>query len=306
MTQEVLVPQQDSRDDSARLALRMGLMANVMLAIAKTAVGIVGHSAALLADGINSTSDVVYYIVVAVFMRLAAQPADDDHPYGHRQLESIAALIVGAFVMTTAVAIFWDAISSIYTYFAGEGERAAAAPIALVVALMTIMAKLSLTFFTRRVGTVTGNAAIIALAYDHRNDVFSATGAAIGITLALFGYRWVDPLAGALVAIVVFRTGVMIVRESSSDLMDTVPGAALANKARLALTGVEGVRGVSEIQAHRFGSYLVMNVTVLVDGGISVAEADLVAGRVERALASSISMLRRVHVQYRQDTRREH
>src|SRR5450830_549023 len=87
--------------------INVGLAANAALALLKTSIGILGHSDALLADGINSTSDVVYYIVVKIFMRLADKPADAEHPYGHRQLESVAALVVGAFVITTGIAIFW-------------------------------------------------------------------------------------------------------------------------------------------------------------------------------------------------------
>ena len=86
-------------------AVAFGLIANIGLAIVKTAVGILGHSPALLADGINSTSDVAYYVVVGIFMRESHKPPDAEHPYGHRQLESIAALIIGSFVITTAIAI---------------------------------------------------------------------------------------------------------------------------------------------------------------------------------------------------------
>ena len=109
-------------------AVNLALLANAGLAALKTAIGILGHSPALLADGINSTSDVAYGIIVKVFIRMARKPADDEHPYGHRQLESIAALIVGAFVLTTAVAIFWDAINRVYDLLSsgtafGRGQR---------------------------------------------------------------------------------------------------------------------------------------------------------------------------------------
>ncbi|MHB0874594.1 MAG: cation diffusion facilitator family transporter [Anaerolineae bacterium] len=304
MTQETVVVAAERRDGGDRIALNLGLAANTGLAILKTAVGIIGHSPALLADGVNSTSDVAYYVVVAVFMRLAARPADEDHPYGHRQMESIAALIVGAFVITTAIAIFWDAVNNVFDYVVGQSERVAAAPIALWVALLTVGLKVVLTLVTRRIGQRGSNAAILALAYDHRNDVFSAAGAAVGITLARLGYLWVDPLAGALVALIILRTGIEILRESSSDLMDTVPSAALDRQVRQALAGVVGVLRVDEIQAHRFGPYLVVNVTITVDGRLSVAEADLVADQVQRALMSSIRLLRRVHVQYRPDSLR--
>ena len=95
------------RDNLTRVTVNLGLFSNILLSIVKTCVGILGHSAALLADGINSTSDVVYYIAVKIFMKQAQKPADVEHPYGHRQLESISAILVGAFILTTGIAIFW-------------------------------------------------------------------------------------------------------------------------------------------------------------------------------------------------------
>ena len=90
------------RQKKTILAVNVGLIANTILAFLKTGVGIIGHSPALLADGINSTSDVAYGIVVRIFMLLSGKPADEEHPYGHDRLESIAAVVVGAFVITTA------------------------------------------------------------------------------------------------------------------------------------------------------------------------------------------------------------
>ena len=112
-------------------AVHSGLAANFLLAVLKTGAGIFGHSPALLADGINSTSDVAYYLVITVFMRLARKPADDEHPYGHSQLDTIAALVVGAFVITTAIAIFWDAVNDVYDLATGE-KRPLGAPLLLL------------------------------------------------------------------------------------------------------------------------------------------------------------------------------
>ena len=191
---------QGKREDQGLLAVNVALVSNVVLAAGKTSIGILAHSPALLADGVNSTSDVAYSIVVSIFMRLAGKPADSEHPYGHRQLESIAALVVGSFVITTAIAIFWDAVNTVYELLTGVGEFGGAAPVAFWVALLTVVLKLGLTVFTRRIGEATNNAAVMALAYDHRNDIFSAAAAAVGILLGQQGYPWVDPLAGALVA----------------------------------------------------------------------------------------------------------
>jgi len=98
------------------LVITISLLANILLAGLKTSVGVLGHSPALLADGINSTSDVAYSIVVSIFVRLAHKPADDEHPYGHSQLESIGAVVIGSFVITTAIAIFWNSINTIYDH----------------------------------------------------------------------------------------------------------------------------------------------------------------------------------------------
>ena len=100
------------RHRRGQAVVRLGLTANIFLAALKTAVGVLGHSSALLADGINSTVDVVYYLVVMAFMHLSRKPPDRAHPYGHSQLESIASLMVGAFVVTTAVSVFWVGVNT--------------------------------------------------------------------------------------------------------------------------------------------------------------------------------------------------
>lgn len=288
----------EHRERKSLWAVNLGLGANTFLAVVKTIIGVVGHSPALLADGVNSTSDVAYYVVVRVFMRLAHQPADDEHPYGHRQMESIAALMVGAFVLTTAVTIFWDALNKVYDLLLGQGDYGGASPWALVVALLTVAIKVTLTIVTRRIGRQTKNLAVFALAYDHRNDIFAASAASIGIFLGRMGYPWVDPLAGALVALVILRTGIHILRESSEDLMDTVPGQALHERIIELLMAIPGVEQVEETQAHRFGPYLVVNVTIGIDGAQTVARGDAIATQVESALCDGIEFMRRVHVHY--------
>jgi cation diffusion facilitator family transporter len=288
----------EQRDHKSFVSIYIGLAANIVLAAAKTTVGILGYSPALLADGINSTSDVAYYIVATVFMRLARMPADDEHPYGHRQLESIAALVVGAFVVTTAVAVFWDSISKVYDLFTDHTSYGGAASLALWVALFTIGLKILLTYYTNRLGKQTGNAVVMALAYDHRNDVFSASAAALGIFLGQRGLPWVDPLAGALVALVILRTGIKILRESTLDLMNAAPSLQLREQVIALLTPVSGVRKVEEVHAHRFGPYLLINLTICIDGNLTVTRGDQIASEVEQILYGNINYLRRVHVHY--------
>lgn len=286
------------REKESLTAVRIGLFVNVVLALAKTAGGIVGHSPALLADGINSTSDVAYYVVVAIFLRMAGKPPDTEHPYGHRQLETIAALIVGAFIVTTSIAVFWNSVNSLYDITVGTAASPNGSLLTLIIAITTILIKVIITQYTQRTGRLTQNAAILALARDHRNDVFAATAAALGIGLGLMGYSWVDPLAGALVAFFILHTGISILRESSDDLMDTIPGKTLAQRITTLVQTVPGIVQIEEIHAHRFGPYLVINITIGVDGHISVADGDRIACQAEDRLYAELELLRRVYVHY--------
>lgn len=288
----------DQREQKSRSAVRIGLVANIFLSALKISIGAIGHSPALLADGINSTSDVAYYVVVALFMRAAGKPPDKEHPYGHYQLESIGSLVVGSFIITTAIAIFWNSINVLYNMLIGDSTYAGAEPITLWVALFTIALKLLLTIYTYRIGKQTSNAAVVALAYDHRNDIYSAIAVSVGIFMDQLGYLWMDPLAGALVSFVILRTGIILLRDSSYDLMDTVPGDTLNRQIHQLLHDVHEVENIDEIQSHRFGPYIVINITICVDGSIPVEEGDKIATKVEDILMNNIDMVRRVHVHY--------
>lgn len=286
------------RDHKSLLAINLGLGINILLAIVKTTFGILGNSPALLAEGINSTSDVAYYIAASVFVRMANQPADHEHPYGHRQFESIGSLVIGSFVVTTALVVFWDSVDKMWGFLTGVEISQGAHPFAFWVALATVIIKIILSNYTRKLGRETYNPVVNALAYDHRNDLFSASAATIGIFLGQQGLPWVDPLAGALVAFLILRTGVYILRESSIDLMAAVPNLELAEQIVNLLKDIQGVKQIEELQAHRFGPHIVVALTIGMDGDLTVSEGDRIASRVERTLTDSIPTIRRVHVHY--------
>jgi cation diffusion facilitator family transporter len=291
-------PMINERDRKSLLAINLGLGVNILLAIIKTIFGILGHSPALLAEGINSTSDVAYYIAASIFVRLANKPADSEHPYGHRQMESIASVVIGSFIVATAFAVFWDSVDKVWDLMDGLTSSQGAHPFALWVALGTVAIKIFLTYYIRNLGRETQNPVVDALAYDHRNDLFSASAAAIGIFLGQRGLPWVDPLAGALVAFLIMRTGIFVLRESSTDLMGVVPNRDLAERIASLLKDTQDVKQLEELQAHRFGPHIVINVTIGIDGALSVIEGDIISSRVEEKLIQEIPNVRRVHVHY--------
>ena len=278
-------------------SINLALVANIILALFKTTVGIYAHSSALLADGINSTSDVVYNTAVAIFIRASRKPADEDHPYGHSQFESVGALVIAAFIITAAFTIFWNSVQTLFDYLQGN-EASEINSIALYVALFTILIKGLLFLYTRTVGKKTNNPTVVALALDHRNNIFSATAVVAGTLAAQFGFAWADPLAGAIVAVFFLMSGIEILRDSTDILMDTVPGQSLDKEVRSLLKDVPGLEGIEQIQAHRFGQYLVMNLTIFVCGDSSVREGHEVAEEVERRLTREIDFLQAVHVHY--------
>jgi len=288
----------EQRRKRSMLAVQIGLAANILLAVLKATFGVIGNSPALLADGINSTSDVAYGIVVSIFVRLSGKPADREHPYGHDQLESVAAVVVGAFVVTTAIAIFWNSVDNVWELLTSKEQTQGASLVALGIALFAIGLKSGLCLWTYAQSRKTQNSAVLALAQDHRNDIFASAAAAVGIVFGRWGSPWVDPLAGAVVSMIILHTGVEILRSATDDLMDTLPGRELAQEIQMALRDVYGVEAIEEVHAHRFGPYLMINLTIGVDGAISVAAGDRIASEVEQVLLEKIEFLRRVYVHY--------
>jgi len=301
--QEDILQTNSNRDDEIRQAktrrvVNLGLGANAVLAVTKLSTGILGHSQALLADGINSLSDVVYFIIVRILVALSAKPADEEHPYGHHQLESIAALVVGAFVITTGLAIFWDSVNKVFDLYMGKTAEDPISLFTLYVAGGTVIIKIILMIQAKSIGTRIQSIAVLALARDHRNDICASAGAAIGISFGLMGYPVFDPLAGAVVAVIVVKTGVDILRESASDLMDSVPSREIDLQIRTLVKKIPGVLTVELVHAHRFGPYLIANITIGIDGRQTVDEGNAIADAVELYLCEKIDMLRKVYIHY--------
>jgi cation diffusion facilitator family transporter len=293
----VVIKDLGQRSRLSSRSINLALLANILLAILKTSVGIFSHSSALLADGINSTSDVVYNTAVAIFIRASRKPADEDHPYGHSQFESIGALVIAAFIITAAFTIFWNSVQTMFDYLQGS-EITGINSLAVYAALFTILLKGILFVYTRTVGKKTNNPTVAALALDHRNDIFSAIAVVAGTLAAQLGYYWADPLAGAIVAVFFLMSGIEILRDSTDILMDTVPGQSLDKEVRSLLEDVNGLEGIEQIQAHRFGQYLVLNLTIYVCGDSSVRDGHEVAEEVEQRLKKEIDFLQAVHVHY--------
>ena len=287
------------RNRKDNLVVNLGLFTNIILSGIKILVGIVGKSQGLLADGINSTSDVTYYLVVKVLMKFSKKPPDDRHPYGHRQLESISAVIIGAFIVTTALALFWYSINSIYKVVNNQTEILISSNWPIVIAVFTVILKIFLFIQAKNVYKKTENPTIKALATDHINDMLASTAVTIGIIMAKMGYHWVDPLAGAIVAIFIFKTGIEIVSEASWQLMDTIPNKDFSKSIKKIANSIDKIENVEEIGIHRFGPDFIINMTIQIDGNLRIYEGDQIADKLEKKLKDQYgSSLFKVNIHY--------
>ncbi len=287
------------RDLKTNSTINLGLISNIFLSVVKTAIGIIGKSHALLADGINSTSDVVYYIAVKIFMHHAKKPADDEHPYGHRQLETISAIVVGAFILTTGIAIFWDSISKVYDMVTESGTGNVASVWTLLIAIATVLIKLFLFFYTKASYVKTKNPTLKALANDHLNDIMAAIAVTFGILMGRIGYTWMDPAAGAVVAIYIVKTGIVIIMDNASELMDSFSDNEFKQEICNIAMKVDGVKMVDDLGIHKYGPYFIINIIIAVDGSISVNRGHEISDEVERELIKHYpNELRKVHIHY--------
>ncbi len=287
------------RDKVTTTTVNLGLFSNILLSMAKISIGILGHSAAVLADGVNSSSDVVYYIAVKIFMHHARKPADDEHPYGHRQLESISAIVVGAFILTTGIAIFWESVNKVYDILSHYEAGVTASIFALIIAFFTFALKVYLYFYTKRNTRLTQNPTLKALANDHLNDIMASVAVIVGVVMGRMGFHWMDPAAGAVVAIYIIKTGIGIVMDSSRELMDSIPDEEFSRGLKSEAMKVEGVLRIDELGIHRFGPYFTVDMTIAVDGGISVNAGHVISHAVEDHLLDVYRTgLRNVYIHY--------
>lgn len=186
----------------------IGSIVNLLLLIFKFIAGVVGHSAAMIADAVHSLSDFVTDIIVIVFVRISSKPADNTHGYGHGKFETLASAIIGCALLAVAVGIFISGAKSIFgVVFRGEVLQAPSI-LALVAAAISIVFKEIIYQYTLFKGKKFCSQAVIANAWHHRSDAFSSIGTLLGIGGAIFGgekWRVLDPVAAVIVSFLLLR-----------------------------------------------------------------------------------------------------
>src|SRR5271169_5699034 len=255
-----------------------GLVVNVFLSAAKLAAGILGHSHALMADACESLTDIFSSIIVWRGVVVAAEPADEDHPYGHSKAEPLAAAVVSGILLFVAGWIVIEAIQNL-----GQ-PRPAPKIFTLLVLFGVILIKEGLFRFVAREAASVESAAVRADAWHHRSDAISSVAAAAGISAALVGgenFAWADDAAAIAAAGVIAWNGWRLLRSTLGDLMDTAPDREIKNEIRRLAETVPGVAGVEKCFVRKMGYQLYVDMHVEVDPQMTVLRSHEIAHAVK-------------------------
>ena len=263
-----------------------GLVVNVILSAGKIAAGVFGRSAAMVADGVHSLSDLLSDIVVLVFVRVSSRGRDKDHEFGHGKFETLATLIVSLILIVVAAQMMVSGLKSIMEVLHG-GTIPRPGYVALAAAAVSILAKEVLYRYTIHVGKAVDSPAVVANAWHHRSDAFSSIGSLVGIAGAIFlGDRWVilDPLVCCCISIAILVVAVKMAGPSLKELMDaSLPEDVEKEIVALAMS-VDGVRNVHELKTRRNGISIIIEAHMVVDPNITVEKAHDIVTAVEDVL----------------------
>ena len=270
----------------------LGLGANILLTIGKFLAGYFGHSRALIADALHSASDISTDITVMIGFHFSAKPADEGHRWGHGKFETISAQVVGVVLVVTGFFIGLNATQSIIDGVFGE---AIPKPkyIALVIAFASLLVKEIMYHITAKKARELNSKSLMANAWHHRSDAFSSLGTVIGISGAIFlGEFWriLDPITALFVSFIVIATGVKIVSDAVSELLETALPKEKEDKIMSIITSVKGVSNPHKLRTRHIGHSISIDCHIEVPSKMSVLDAHNISNLVQDALEAEFGL----------------
>ena len=259
---------------------------NVLLLAFKFTAGIVGHSAAMVADAMHSLSDFVTDIIVLAFVHISGKPKDKSHDYGHGKYETLALTIIGLMLLAVSVGIVYGGLVKIVAWMRGE-QLPAPGMLALLAALLSIVLKEGVFHYTIVKARELESQALEANAWHHRSDALSSIGTAIGIGGAIFlGSRWavLDPLASVVVGIFIAKVSFDLLRNGFGDLMEQSLPDDVEQEILRQAGSVEGVKEPHDLRTRRIGNHYAIELHILMDGNVPLLVAHDRASEVEERL----------------------
>ncbi len=267
-----------------RVALA-GILASVALAAMNIAVGLMTQSTSVFATGVEFAGDVLASVVVLFGLIAATRPPDDDHPYGHGRIETLAAFVVGMVLSIGGAGICWNSLQEV----GAAHPPPAMTAIAALAGAIVVRGVMSVIKF--RVGRRIRSTSLVADAWNDAVDILSAGAALTAVALTIYDssrFMAADHYGGVVVGIVVIVTGLRVLRDASLELMDTMPDQQMMDKLKATVLTVPGVRGVDKAYARKTGMSYHVDLHIEVDPAMSVADAHAVAGRVRHQVRGDL------------------
>ncbi|MCB9769638.1 MAG: cation transporter [Candidatus Omnitrophica bacterium] len=262
----------------------LGILINALLAATKGIAGVLGNSYALIADAIESTTDIFSSLVVYAGIKISSIPRDSNHPYGHGKAEPIAAILVSMGLYTAAIAITIQSFREILT------PHHSPESFTLVVLVLVVLVKETLYRYVHRVGEAAESIVVQTDAWHHRSDAITSAAAFVGISLALIGgdgFESADDYAALFASGIIIFNATRLIRPALAEVMDSAPTSGVETAVRETALSVEGVRGVDLCLVRKMGFDFYVDLHVVVDDDLTVREGHWLAHKVKDALMES-------------------
>ncbi len=273
----------NDRTKQAQKVTWVGFIANLLLSLGKLLAGIIGNSAAMIADGVHSVSDFVTDIIVLAFVKVSDKEGDKDHRYGHGKFETFATLLISMALIFVGFGIGLSGIKNIVKSLSGEVINQPSI-IALAAAFVSIITKEWLYQYTKKVGKSINNQAVVANAWHHRSDAFSSIGTLIGIAGAIFlGEKWrlLDPLAGVVVSFFIIKVAIELGLPSVRELLEeSLPEDTEKDIIKIVKHNPK-VRDYHKLKTRKIGSIYAIDIHIKLDRDISFIESHDIATDIE-------------------------
>lgn len=263
-----------------------GSFVNFLLVVFKFIAGILGHSAAMIADAVHSLSDFATDIVVLIFTRISNKPQDKNHDYGHGKYETLATAIIGIVLFAVGAGICWNGLRAIQTVWQG-GRLPVPGMLAFAGAIISIVSKELIYRYTIHVGRKINSSAVIANAWHHRSDAFSSIGTAMGIGGAIaLGESWsvLDPMAAVIVSFFIMKVSVQLLKPCVDELTEKSLPDEIEKEICLIAENTPGVSAIHNLRTRRIGNHYAIEMHVRMDGHLTLYEAHAKASVIENKL----------------------
>ena len=288
---------QVAESEFTRVANRVAFVTifeNVLLALGKLIAGLIGHSSAMISDAVHSASDVFSTIVVLIGVKLSSKESDKEHPYGHERLECVAAIVLAVVLLLTGLGIGYDAIKNIL----GGNYKELTAPtvLALVAAIISIVAKEAMYWYTRYYAKRIDSSALMADAWHHRSDALSSVGALIGIGGAMLGYPVMDSIASLVIFFFIAKAAYDIFKDAIDKMVDHACDEETEKAIYDAVLEQEEVLGIDMLPTRIFGNKIYVDLEIQLDENYTLKKAHDIAEEVHEHIEQNFPKVKHIMV----------